>query len=244
MFDRHTSRTTGFAPWLALVALTAWCAVSLAPRPALAEDPQKVIEDSANMARSLLADSQWQVFADYFKEAKAVVLVPDYLKAGFFIGGAGGQCVMVARAPDGGWTSPSFCLMGEASFGLQIGAQKAEILMLIMTDGALERLIGGNAKLGGEAGITVGLIGANVKGNTTLNLERDIYAFGRSQGLYGGIALEGGWIGPDSDFNHNYYGRAVTAHDILVTRRVTAPAAKNLIDALTEADKNKAVSSR
>jgi len=244
MLDKLASRSTGYSMRLALIALTALCVVALAPRPTLADDAQKLVEDSANMAKSLLADPEWRDFADYFKTAKAVVLVPDFLKAGFFIGGAGGQCVMVARAPGGGWTAPSFCLMGEASLGLQIGAQKAEILMMVMTDGALERLVGGNAKLGGEAGITVGLVGANVKGDTTLNLGRDIYAFGRSQGLFGGLALEGGWIGPDSDYNHSYYGRAVTAHDILVTRRVTAPAAKNLIDVLIEADNVKSVSSR
>ncbi len=219
---------------LRLAALT-MALLAATMRPAFADDPQKLIDDAAAMTRSLLSDSEWQQFHELFKSAKGVVLVPDYLRAGFVIGIGGSQCIMVARHKQGaGWSAPSFCLMGEASFGLQIGAEKAELMMLIMTDGALAKLAGGNVEFGGDAGIAVGLVGANVGGNTTLNLDRDIYVFGRGQGLYGGVSVEGGWIGPDSDYNRAYYGGAVSAHSILIDQSVANAAADALQTALAK----------
>ena len=106
--------------------------------------------------------------------------------------------------------------------------------MLVMTDGAVSEIAGGTAKFGGDAGLAVGMIGAGVKGATTLNFDKDIYAFSRNQGLYGGIVIDGGWIGPDSDYNQAYYGRAVTARHILIDRRVANPATNGLIAALKQ----------
>ena len=143
--------------------------------------------------------------------------------------------MIIARSgPEGEWSAPSFCLIGEASLGLQIGFQKSEMIMLVMTDGAVSEIAGGTAKFGGDAGLAVGMIGAGVKGATTLNFDKDIYAFSRNQGLYGGIVIDGGWIGPDSDYNQAYYGRAVTARHILIDRRVANPATNGLIAALKQ----------
>lgn len=201
-----------FASLIALLAVA-----SVASGPAVAADPQKLVEDSAALAKSLLADPEWADYQALFTAAKAVILTPDFLKAGFVIGGAGGQCVMIARNPTTGeWSSPSFCMIGEASIGFQIGASTAEVMMLVMTDGAVDKLVNGTAKLGGEAGIAFGAFGSGIKGNTTFNLDRDIYAFSRNRGLFGGVAIEGGWIGPDTEYNHAYYGEPVTARNILI----------------------------
>lgn len=200
--------------------------------PALAADPQKLVEDSAALAKSLLADPQWADLHELFDAAKAVILTPDFLKAGFVLGGAGGHCVMVARNPEtGAWSSPSFCMIGEASIGFQIGASTAEVMMLVMTDGAVDKLASGTAKLGGEAGIAFGAFGSGIKGNTTFNLDRDIYAFSRNRGLFGGMAIEGGWIGPDTEYNHAYYGEPVTARNILIDGTVRNQEAELLIRA-------------
>ncbi len=205
------------------------------PRQAAANEAQKLIDDATSMVRSMLADEAWQDFHALMKDARAVVLVPDFLEAGFMIGVAGGQCLIIARSgPEGEWSAPSFCLIGEASLGLQIGFQKSEMIMLVMNDGAVSEIAGGTAKFGGDAGLAVGMIGAGVKGATTLNFDKDIYAFSRNQGLYGGIVIDGGWIGPDSDYNQAYYGRAVTARHILIDRRVANPATNGLIAALKQ----------
>ena len=203
------------------------------PGTASANDAQKLVDDSAAMARSMLSGEARKDFDAAYKVAKAVILIPSFLEAGFFLGAGGGQCLIVARSgANGAWSAPSFCMIGEASLGFQIGFQKSEMIMLVMNDQALDEVVRGTAKFGGEAGLAAGLIGAGVKAGTTLNFDKDIYAVTRNQGLYGGIVIDGGWIGPDSDYNQAYYGRAVTARHILIDRRVANPATVPLIAAL------------
>ncbi len=216
------------------VAAFAWFA---AAAPAAANEAQKLIDDSASALRALVDDrAVWDGFRPWFRDAKAVVLAPDIIEAGLVFGGAGGQCLIVARGAGGDWSAPSFCMFGEASVGLQFGFQKSEMVMLVMTDGALAELMAGRARFGGEAGLAAGLVGHGVKRGTTLQFEMDIVALSRNQGFYGGVVLDGGWITPDSAFNQAYYGRAVTAQHILVDRRVTNPAVEGLLAVLKQAD--------
>jgi len=182
-----------------------------------ANDPKKLVEDSAALAKSLLADPAWATYQEQYRKAKGVVLAPDIIKAGLVVGGGGGQCLILARKTDGtnGWSLPSFCGIAEASIGLQVGIQKLEVMLLIMNDEALEYITSGTAIFGGEVGLSVGLIGSSVESSTTLNLDYDIVAFARSQGFYSGIVLDGGYIGPDKTYNHAYYGHPITANEIL-----------------------------
>lgn len=206
--------------------------------PAQANDAQKLIDDSASMLRALVADrAVWDHVHPWFEDARAVVLAPDLLEAGFLLGAAGGQCVMVARGPAGDWSPPSFCTFGEASFGLQLGFQKSEMLMMAMSESAMKALMAGSARFGGDAGLAAGLVGVGVKGGTTPQFaDLDVVAVTRNQGFFGGIALDGGWVEPDADFNHAYYGQAVGPNDILVERLVAAPATEILSAALEKAD--------
>tara|TARA_B100000029_G_scaffold294507_1_gene287854 strand:- start:1259 stop:1942 length:684 start_codon:yes stop_codon:yes gene_type:complete len=185
--------------------------------PGNAQDPQKLVEDSAALAKSLLADPVWAIYQEQFRQAKGVVIAPDILKAGLLVGAGGGQCLVLARNESGtnGWSSPSFCGIGEASIGLQIGIQKLEVMLLVMNEQALQYIASGTATLGGEAGMSVGLIGSTIESSTTLNLDYDIVAFARGKGFYGGVVLDGGYIGPDKAYNKAYYGRAITAKQIL-----------------------------
>jgi len=200
--------------------------------PAAAEREQrKLVEDAAAMVKAMLNDPEWRDFQDIFEDAKAVVLVPDFLKAGFIVGGAGGRCIIAARLEEG-WSHPLFCVMGGASLGLQIGAEKSEVILMIMTDKALRSLLTTRVKLGGEAGLAVGTVGAGVGGATTTNLDADIVAFARSVGLFGGIAIEGSYIEAAEKWNRIYYGRSVEAEDVLIQGAVRQPHADVLRNAL------------
>lgn len=206
--------------------------------PAMAGEAQKLIDDSASMLRAFVADGGvWSRFAPHFRGARAVVLAPDVIEAGFLVGGSGGQCVIVARTGDRlDWSAPSFCTLGEASVGLQFGFQKSETMMLAMTDRALRELLSGATRFGGDASLAAGLVGRGVKGETTGRLGVDFIAVSRNQGVFGGVALDGGWLSPDEDYNRVYYGRAVTARQILVDGGVTARSAEILRVALKQAD--------
>lgn len=222
---------TRFSAFQGIIALT--IIILCAQKDVRANDPQKLIEDSAALAKSLLTDPKWSDYQTQFKRAKGVVIAPDVIKAGIVIGGSGGQCVLVARNnKTGGWSAPSFCAMGEASVGIQIGFEKLEVMLLIMNSSALNRIAGGTAILGGEAGISVGLVGSTIETATTLNMDYDILAFARGQGFYGGVTLEGGYIGPDRAYNHAYYGRSVTAKDIVFGNKVERIEAEVLREAL------------
>ncbi len=229
MTRRARQRLTGALAGMAFAALAA--------TPGLANQAQKLIEDSAAMLRAFTSDPElWPHTERHFHRARAVVLAPDVLEAGLFFAGAGGQCLMVVRMPSGGWSAPSFCTVMEASFGLQLGFQKSELLMLVMTDSAVRSLVGGAVKIGGKAGLAVGLVGRSIKGATTTSLGKDIIAVSRNQGFFGGFALDGGWIEPDRNFNQAYYGRAVTAAHILLEARINNLSTLPLRTALYDAD--------
>ena len=219
-----------------LLVRAAVCAaffVFFSPAEIRANDPQKLVEDSAALAKSLLTDPKWSAYQAHFTRAKAVVLAPDVIRAGIVVGGSAGQCLIVVReANTGGWSAPSFCAMGEATVGIQIGFEKLEVMLLIMTQGALDRIVSGTVTLGGEAGISMGLVGSTIETATTLNLDYDILAFARGQGFYGGVTIDGGYIGPDKAYNHAYYGRRITARDILYANTVDTSRADVLLSAL------------
>ena len=200
-----------------------------------ANDPQKLIEDAAALAKSLLTDPKWSAYRPHFQQAKGIVLAPDVIRAGLVVGGSGGQCIVIARKKNvQQWSSPSFCAIGEATIGLQIGFEKLEVMLLIMNDNALARIASGTATLGGEAGMSVGLIGSTIESATTptLDFNVELLAFARGQGLYGGVTLDGGYIGPDNTYNHAYYGQNIAAEEILFHHKVNSPHANMLHDAL------------
>jgi lipid-binding SYLF domain-containing protein len=191
----------------ALLALL-WCAT------AHAASEQEALVEKARLTLESMAQAKDLPVADYLKRAKAVLIVPQFLKAGFIIGGAGGSGVMVARGPQG-WSDPAFMTMGAGSIGLQIGAEAQEILLLVMTDKGLDAILKDNVKLGGDASIAVGPVGAGASAATTTNLDADVVSFARSKGLYGGVSFEGAVVANRAEWNEAYYGRKLSGPEIV-----------------------------
>ena len=125
------------------------------------------------------------------RQARAVMVCPRVFKAGFFFGGEGGNCVLAARDASGSWSYPAFYAMGSGSFGLQIGIQDAQFIMMILTDKGLSAIMDNQFKIGGDASIAVATLGAGVQGDTTAGLGADIVAYTQARGLYGGISAAG-----------------------------------------------------
>ncbi len=144
------------------------------------------------------------------------MICPRVFKAGFFFGGEGGSCVLLARAGNGTWSYPAFYGMGSGSFGLQIGIQDSEFIMLIMTQKGLSAILDRQFKFGADASIAIATLGAGVPGDTTGALGADIVAFSQSRGLYGGISLQGSLMGQKSDWNRAYYGREMGSRQIII----------------------------
>lgn len=167
------------------------------------------------------------------RRAKGVMVCPRIFKAGFMVGGEGGGCVLLARAGNGTWSYPAFYGIGSGSFGLQIGIEDSQLMMMIMTDRGLNALMDSQVKLGANASVAVATIGGSVQGSTTAAVGADIIAFAASRGLFGGIALEGSVMSSRSEWNQAYYGQSFAARQIVMQMQGVNRGADPLREVLT-----------
>jgi lipid-binding SYLF domain-containing protein len=192
-----------------------FCSVLLAAPLAHAQTSQQVTIDGA---RKVLADLHHdKAFGNaktLLREAKAVMIVPKLVKGGFFVGGEGGNGVLMARGK-GGWSDPAFYALGSASFGLQIGLEQSEVVMLLMTQKAVDGVMHNQFKLGAQAGISVVTLGSGVEGAISGASLPDVVVWSSSTGLYGGLTLNGSIIKSQPDKTAEYYGRSVTIRQVL-----------------------------
>ncbi len=220
----------GLRLFIAIIAvMIAWKAPAMA-----ASSDEQILVDQARIAVELIReDPNLSSFPGLLKRAKAVVVVPELVKAGFIIGGEGGQGMLLARDPaTGAWGYPAFYTMAAASIGFQIGAQVSKVMFLIMTDGGLEAMMSDKLTLGADASVAAGPVGAGIEVGTTFNIAADIYSFSLTKGLFGGVSFEGAVLVPDDEANEAYYGQAIAVRGIVIHRQVENANADGLRAAL------------
>jgi lipid-binding SYLF domain-containing protein len=209
-----------------LACLAVAAAFALAARPTLAASDQQNLVDEARITLDhLKTDKEFGNAPEALRKARAVLIVPNLVKAGFFLGGEGGDGVMLAHNR-GGWSDPAFYTLGSASFGLQIGIQAAEVVMLVMNDKALTALEQTEFKFGAQAGLAVVTLGSSAQAasSTALNTA-DIIVWASASGAYAGVTLEGSIVKPRDSYNEAYYGRPLSPQQVLggtVTRAAGA----------------------
>lgn len=216
-----------------VIAALAAAPLALAARPAAASSPQELIDRARLALQAVRTDTSFQPNMDQLlRRARAVLIVPNMFRGGFIIGGEGGTGVMLARDADGGWSPPAFYDTASGSIGLQIGAQTAEVVFLIMNDKALRKFLDNQFKIGGDLSIAVGPIGGGADAALPGTFNADIYSYSKSEGLYAGGTLEGTLIQIKETWNRGYYGPGATARDILFGGRFEATGAAALRQAL------------
>jgi len=163
--------------------------------------------------------------------AKGVLIAPQIVRAGFIVGGSGGRAVLVAS--DGRtWAGPAFYDLVTASVGFQAGVDVSEAVIVVMTEKALNSLLSTSFKIGGDASIAAGPVGAGAQSTVTA----DLVAFTRAKGLYGGVNLDGTVVNSNMGWNDAFYGRTnVLPTDILIRRSVTNPEAVPLLSDIARA---------
>ncbi len=181
-------------------------------------EPEQLIDKSRITFQSMMSDNQYPSLIDLASRAKAVLIVPSLLRAGFFFGGRGGNAIMLVRGEDGSWSPPAFYTIGGLSFGLQFGGESSELVVTIMTQRGLNAVINRQVTLGGDAGLAIGELGRGATAATGIGWNADMYAFARSAGLYAGVSLEGSVIAPRHTWNQQLYGVNATPSSILVDR--------------------------
>jgi len=203
--------------------------------PADASEPtdQQLLVDGARVTfQSMLSDYGMKWLRDNLYQAKGVLIIPRLLKGGLILGGSGGRGVLLVKDDKTGqWSQPAFYTLGSASIGLQIGGEAAEIIMMVRTQKAVDKLLSSSFKIGGDISLTAGPFGQGVQSN----VQTDIYSFARSQGLFAGIALDGTFVSAREKWNTAYYGKPVTLVDILISNMVSNPGSAELRNAVANA---------
>ena len=205
--------------------------------PATAADRNQVqgLVDRARVTFSeFMRDPNYSWVRENIDHAKGVLIFPQVIKGGFIWGGSGGTGVLIVRdEKTGNWGEPAFYTLGSVTFGLQIGGQASEVLMLAMTQRAIDSLLSSSFKLGGEASVALGPVGGGAKASADLpNVTADFLTFAKAKGLYAGLNLEGAVVAVRDNLNDAYYGKDVRATDIIVRHSVWNRNAGELREAL------------
>jgi len=209
--------------------------------PGPTAEQQQLIADSQSTLSNFLRDPDMTWFQQHLGQARGVLISPAVVKAGFIFGGSGGRAVLYTRnAQSGRWTGPAFYNLGAASVGFQAGISVSETVVLVMTEKGINSLMSSSFKLGGDASIAVGPVGAGAGTDITT----DFVGFSRSKGVYGGLNLEGGVVTIADDWNNAYYGRVVTPVDIAIRSNVRGPTPNRLADELDRATARRTSSSQ
>ncbi len=199
-----------------------------------ASEAQATVEKARGSLKGFLGDKEYASLPALMHQAKAVVIFPQVLKAGFFLGGSGGTGVLLVRdEKTGDFGQPAFYTMGSVSFGLQFGGSAAEVVMLVNTQKALDSMLSNKLKLGGEASVAAGPVGAAQSATITA----DFVTYARAKGAFLGMSVEGSVLDVRDSLNHAYYGKPVSPADILVSKTVSNKGAAALRATLKAAAK-------
>ncbi len=195
----------------------------------------QTVEKAKLTFENFLTAKEMEPFRNLVKKARGIFICPEMLKGAFLIGVSGGSGVFLARnSRTGGWSDPAFYTIGGASFGLQIGGQASQVVILAMSERGVNAFLNTSLKFGADVGLAAGPVGAGASAGTQ-NLSADLLSFSRAKGLFGGISLSGAVAKVRGGWNHAYYGRRVSPRDILILHSVHNPRAAGLIEMISRA---------
>jgi lipid-binding SYLF domain-containing protein len=175
---------------------------------------------------------------DLLDKAECAIVLPGVLKFAFGFGGSYGRGVMTCRGGqnfNGAWGAPSMVALEGGSFGLQLGGQATDFVLLVMNPRGAEGILSSKVKLGADAAAAAGPKGRDAAAATDVTMRAEILTYSRSRGLFAGVSLEGSTLRPDNDANRKLYGKELPAKDIVLHGRVGVPgSAKQLLATLNK----------
>ena len=215
------------------IALAAVASLALfAPAAQAQSEQQKLIADAEKVLSNFLRDPDMTWLQRNIGRSKALMISPEILKAGFIFGGSGGRALVVARDPASGkWVGPAFYVLATGSVGFQAGISVSEGVTMVMTDKGFNSLLATTFKMGGDASVAAGPVGAGAKSD----IIADLITFNRAKGVYGGLNFDGTVVTAADDWNQAYYGKKVLPPDILVRGGVSNKGADKLLAQVTAA---------
>src|SRR5947209_14933098 len=149
------------------------------------------LREAATVLEEIQSGPDKDIPQELWDRAECVIVVPGLKKAAFVIGGEYGKGLMSCRH-EAGWSAPIFMQIGKGSWGLQIGAQSIDLVLLVMNKAGLEKMLRNKTSLGAEASIAGGPVGRDARAATDAQLKAEILSYSRTQGLFAGVNLSGG----------------------------------------------------
>jgi len=169
---------------------------------------------------------------DLISEYKGIVIIPNLINAGFVAGGKRGRGIALVKLDDGTWSDPVFITLTGGSFGLQIGVQSVDLVLVFRHKGELTKVKNGDFTIGGDVSAAAGPVGRSSSANTDYKLEAEVYSYSRSRGLFAGISINGSNLGIDKKANADYYGSDISSSDIFSMGKSNTDAVKELKETL------------
>ncbi len=208
--------------------------VALMGLSAYGQDAQKEVDrvKDAGHVLSEIMNIPDNIPQSVFDKADCVVVLPSVLKAAFIVGGSYGRGVMSCRSGPhfaGHWGAPTMMALEGGSFGLQIGGQATDFVLLLMSPRSARAILTSKVKLGGDASAAAGPVGRTASAETDVTMRAEILSYSRARGLFAGISLTGSTLRADNDANKNLYGKDLTAQQIVFQHAVAPPPAASLL---------------
>ena len=221
-----------FFKQLAATAVIAAAALGFAASASAQNEQQVLVNQADTTLANFMRDPEMKWLQQNIGRAKAVLITPEIVKAGFIIGGSGGRALLIAKQ-GGKCTGPAFYTLATASVGFQAGIAASEMVTLVMTEKGMNSLLASTMKMGGDASVAAGPVGAGAKSD----IVADLVTFSRAKGVYGGLNLDGTVVHVSEDWNTAYYGKKVLPPDILIKGAAVNKAADPLLMEVAKASK-------
>ena len=180
-----------------------------------AEDPPLVRATNAvRVLKEIMQAPDKAIPQDLLRDAKAIAVIPDRIKAGFIFGGSRGEGLISVKSADGTWSNPSFITMTGGSVGFQAGVSSTDVVLVFRTQRGVDSIVRGKFTLGADASAAAGPVGRTASASTDAQMKAEIYSYSRTRGLFAGVALDGSVLRIDYDANAAVYGAGVTPRRI------------------------------
>jgi SH3 domain-containing YSC84-like protein 1 len=217
---------------LFLMAMMSLAAMSWADETKQTADDR--LHQAGEVLRQIMATPDKGIPQEVLDHAKCIAVVPHLIKGGFVFGAEGGRGVATCRTAHG-WSAPAFFAVEGGSWGLQIGAEGVDLVMVIQNDQGMEELLQSKFKLGGDASVAAGPVGRHASAGTDWKLNAEILTYSRAKGVFGGLTLNGAAVHPDQDAMRAFYGPDVSVRAALYGHVPPPPASMAFLDAVRSA---------
>ena len=213
--------------FVGLVGTSAWAGSAR-------EDTVDRLQKSVEVLQAVMATPDKGIPEEVLSDAKCILVVPDLIKGGFIFGGKHGRGIASCRTPNG-WSAPAFVSVGGGSWGLQIGVEGVDLVMLVMNDRGLQHLLSSKFQLSGEGSVAAGPVGRHASAGTDWKMNTEMLTYSRSKGVFAGLTLEGAVVEQDDDSTIAIYNKKVSFRYVLSGKAATPEVAAEFMRAVAAA---------